>query len=120
MAEGLAESLERAAAAGEALRSSDQAPTVTNMDAAAHGLATSKGRAKAALERGELDPLVKAANAKGLTLRALAKKAGLGTHTILSMARRGERPLRRSAAKVIETLTGFAATAANWPGGLAD
>jgi DNA-binding transcriptional regulator YdaS (Cro superfamily) len=63
------------------------------------------------------DPLVLAANKAHLTLRSLAEKVGV-SHTLISKARKGERALAESVAKEIERLTGFAATAEHWPGGI--
>jgi hypothetical protein len=75
----------------------------------------SAGQARAKNE-GRLDPLIEAANKKGHTLRSLAKAVDVPA-SIISRARTGTRRIKRSAAKAIEKLTGFPATADNWPGG---
>jgi len=62
----------------------------------------------------ERDPLVKAANAAGYTLRSLGEALKV-THSFLSQARRGK-PIRRDLAEQIEKLTGFKASKRNWPG----
>jgi hypothetical protein len=93
-----------------ALPRSEQPSRVNVVDSQAHAVATSQGRSK--------DPLVKAANKARLTLRELAKRVDM-TPSHLSMARRGDRTIRESAAKKIQELTGFAATKANWPAGIA-
>jgi hypothetical protein len=92
-----------------ALPRSEQPSRVNVVDSQAHAFATSQGRSK--------DPLVKAANKARLTLRELAKRVDM-TPSHLSMARRGDRTIRESAAKKIQELTGFAATKANWPLGI--
>ena len=79
------------------------------MDSQAHAFRTSQGRSK--------DPLVQAANRARMTLRELADKVGMKAGH-LSMARRGERTIRESAALKIEELTGFKAAKANWPAGI--
>lgn len=67
------------------------------------------------------DQLVKACNARHLTLRSLTeqlKSEGFRvSHSLLSQARSGDKPIRRELAERIATLTGFAATPKNWPGG---
>jgi hypothetical protein len=64
------------------------------------------------------DPLVRAANAAGFTLRSLAEEVGC-SHALLYQARKGDTAIRRSWAERIETLTGFAASKAHWPRGWA-
>lgn len=71
-----------------------------------HRVAISAGRSK--------DPLAKAAQEAGLSMAALAAKAGV-SKALLSMARRGERSIRREVADKIEALTGFVANRKNWP-----
>lgn len=63
------------------------------------------------------DPFLKAIRAKGFTLRSLAAEIG-EQPSLLSMQRSGDRPMPYERAKKIEKLTGWPATAANWPGGL--
>lgn len=65
------------------------------------------------------DELVAKANAAGYTLRSLAETVKL-SHSVMSMARRGRRSIRRAVAEDIERLTGFKAIKANWPGGIRD
>jgi hypothetical protein len=78
----------------------------------------------ASVNEGKADALVLAASEKGHTMRSLAtltkQKTGRETPaSIISRARKGTRPIRRSAARVIEEATGFRAIPANWPGGWA-
>jgi len=91
------------------LQGREQASRVNKMDSQAHAFRTSQGRSK--------DPLVQAANGARMTLRELADKVGMKAGH-LSMARRGERTIRESAAMEIERLTGFKASKANWPLGV--
>jgi len=93
-----------------ALPETNQAGKVDEMVHAAR-LRISKGR-KAP------DPLVKAANAAGFTLRSLAEEVGC-SHALLYQARKGDTAIRKSWAERIETLTGFAASKAHWPRGWA-
>jgi len=74
---------------------------------AVHKVAISEGRSK--------DPLAVAARKAGMSVAALAKRAGV-SKALLSMARTGERSIKRDVCVRIEKLTGFAATKANWPG----
>lgn len=60
------------------------------------------------------DPLVLAANAKGLTLRSLAEVLKV-SHALLSQARKGTSSIDKALADRIAELTGFAATKAHWP-----
>jgi hypothetical protein len=106
-----------------------------DMEMAELGATVSKGKAKAALARGEkIDALVAAAHAKGLSLRGLANEAAQAVRrkvppSGLSQARRGERPIAPDVAEFIaerlrpsgpdDKSPGFEATAANWPGGIA-
>lgn len=67
----------------------------------------------------EQDPLHKAANDAGFTLRSLAKQLKAEgwrcSQPYLSQCRQGSARIKESLAKRIETLTGFRATRANWP-----
>jgi hypothetical protein len=105
--EQAAEELERR----ERLHQRVQDSTVPSMDTQAHALATSKGRSESAL--------AKAANKRGMTIRALAAELGV-RHSMLTMAAAGDRPIKRSIADKIADRIGFAATAAHWPGGITD
>lgn len=89
--------------------SSEQGNSVNNMFTS-HPLATSAGR-------GKNDPMIRLANRAGYTLRSLAEAVDMSP-AALSMARRGTRSVRERAAKKIEALIGFKATAAHWPGGI--
>lgn len=93
------------------LRREQARGNVNNVTSAEHAMATSRGRAR--------DPLVRAANAAGFTLRSLAAAVGVSV-SLLSMARRQRdgRSIRRAVAERIAELTGFAASPANWPGGI--
>lgn len=90
---------------------SEQGATDVNNMFTSHPLATSAGRGKG-------DPMIKLANRAGYTLRSLAEAVDMSP-AALSMARRGTRSVRAQAAKKIETLIGFKASAAHWPGGIA-
>jgi len=82
-----------------------------------HALAIAKGQAAKMKKAGKrLDPLTAAALAHGLSFRGLARKLDVG-HGILGKYR-VKTPIPRSLAKKIEKLIGFAATDANWPGGI--
>ena len=63
--------------------------------------------------------LVRAANRRGLTLTALAAQVG-ESKSSLSHACAGRRPIGHRVAAAIETLTGYRATAKNWPGGITE
>lgn len=63
------------------------------------------------------DPFLKAIRAKGYTLRSLAEALDYKP-SLLSMQRGGTRPIPYERAKRIEKLTGWPATAKDWPGGL--
>lgn len=106
-----AQQMDRLRELEERLQRREQPRTVNKMDSNAHAFATSQGRSG--------DALVRAANKAKLTLRALAAAAGVSPSN-LSMARRGERPIPRSAAEKVAALTGFAATASNWRGGISE
>jgi hypothetical protein len=78
-------------------------------------IAISKGRSA----RSE-DPFfvtIRAAKPKGFTLRSLAKRIG-EQPSLLSMQRKGDRPIPRARAEEIAKLTGWPADAKHWPGGL--
>lgn len=74
-------------------------------------------RLRISKSKAKVDPLTAAANAAGLTLRSLAERIGC-SHAHLYQARRGSVGMRTMWAQEIERLTGFAASKANWPGGL--
>jgi hypothetical protein len=77
-------------------------------------LSISKGRS------GASDPffdVIRAAKPKGFTLRSLAKRIG-EQPSLLSMQRKGDRPIPTPRAKLIEELTGWPADKKHWPGGL--
>jgi hypothetical protein len=78
-------------------------------------IAISKGRSAASE-----DPFfatIRAAKPKGFTLRSLAKRIG-SQASLLSMQRKGDRPIPRARAEEIAKLTGWPADAKHWPGGL--
>lgn len=78
-------------------------------------IAISKGRSA-----GSEDPFfatIRAAKPKGFTLRSLAKRIGEQA-SLLSMQRKGARPIPAERAKLIEELTGWPADRKHWPGGL--
>lgn len=81
------------------------------MQADSRSLAISEG------SKGGKDPFLKAIRAKGYTLRSLADAVGCPV-SLLSMQRKGERPIPGDRAAKIEKLTGWPATAKAWPGGL--
>lgn len=85
--------------------------TVNNMFTS-HALATSAGKGKG-------DPMIVALNAAGYSVRSIAPKVG-ATASAISMARRGDRPIKRAVAEKIQQLTRYKATGANWPGGIVD
>jgi hypothetical protein len=87
-----------------------------------HSLAISKGKTK---DGAEPDALVRAAHAKGLSLRGLARAIEKKVRrnvpvSRLSMARKGDRPIDRDIADAIQALTGFEAVSKNWRGGISD
>lgn len=81
------------------------------MQADSRSLAISEG------SKGGKDPFLQAIRAKGYTLRSLADAVGCPV-SLLSMQRKGERPIPGDRAAKIEKLTGWPATAKTWPGGL--
>lgn len=89
-----------------------------NTEGFSQGLLIAHGKAR--------DALVRAAVKRKLTMGQLAEavrkelKLSKLPPSGLSQARRGTRPIRRDVAEAIERLTGFAATRANWPGGIKD
>lgn len=80
------------------------------MQAEARNIAISAGRSGR-------DPFLAAIRAKGYTLRSLAETLDC-QHSLLSMQRKGERPIPYERARAIEKLTGWPAKASHWPGGL--
>ena len=102
----------------------DHAGTVGDVTSEDHGFAISRGRAS--------DKLTRYANAAGYTIKTLAEAATkkLKRHVPrsgLSMARAGERPIKRDVAEAVRELTrsekypdGFEVTPGNWRGGLSD
>lgn len=85
----------------------EQSRNVNKDMLAVHKVAISEGRSK--------DPLAVAARKAGMSVTALAKRVGV-SKALLSMARTGERTIKRSVCERIEKLTGYAASKANWPG----
>lgn len=81
------------------------------MQADSRSLAISEG------SKGGKDPFLAAIRARGYTLRSLAAKVGCPP-SLLSMQRKGDRPIPGERAAKIEKLTGWPATAKAWPGGL--
>jgi len=102
------------------LRERSHHDTVNRMLPAEHQLAISKSKSP----EKKTDALVRAAQAKGMSLRALSRalEQRLGRPvpvSRLSMARRGLRPIDTDIASAVESLTGFEASSKNWPGGIA-
>lgn len=87
--------------------------TVNGMFTPAARLAFSAGRAN------KRNPLIAKANDSGFTIRSLAAAVDMSP-TGITLARKGEKTIRRSAAEKIAELTGFAATKKNWPRGFSD
>lgn len=82
-----------------------------HMQADSRSLAISAGG-----KRGR-DPFLSAIRAKGYTLRSLA--GAIGTlPSLLSMQRKGDRPIPTDRAEQIQALTGWPADRKHWPGGL--
>ncbi len=90
----------------EGLRSREQSRSVNRDMTGVHKVAISKGRSG--------DALAVAARKAGLSVTGLAKRLGV-SKALLSMARKGDRSIKRPIADRIERLTGFAATVGNWP-----
>lgn len=102
------------------LKKRDQPSNVTSVTTLEHGLAVSQGRAS--------DPLTRAANAVGMTVKSLAaavsKRVGRPVaRSGISMARQGLRPIRQDIVDAIRDLTrsekfpkGFEVNKQNWPG----
>lgn len=90
-----------------------QKGTVNKMFTPAARLAFSAGRAS------KRNPLISLANTAGFTIRSLAEAVGMSPSAI-TLARKGEKSIRQTAADKIEALTGFAATKKNWPRGFSD
>lgn len=93
-----------------------QAPSKVNvstqMASTDRSLSISAGHSK---KRG--DSFMAVIRSKGYTMRSLA--AELGTHaSLLSVQRKGDRPIPRERAEKIQQLTGWPADAAHWPGGI--
>lgn len=83
-----------------------------NMQATDRSLSISAGHSK---KRG--DSFMAVIRSKGYTMRSLASE--LGTHaSLLSVQRKGDRPIPRERAEKIQQLTGWPADAAHWPGGI--
>jgi hypothetical protein len=104
------------------LRERSHGANVNRMLGPEHSLAISKGKTK---DGAEADALVRAAHAKGLTLRGLARAIEKKVRrnvpvSRLSMARKGDRPIDRDIAEAIQVLTGFEAISKNWKGGISD
>lgn len=83
----------------------DQEATVNKVTPAEHSLETSKGRAHG-------NPLVEAANRRGLTLRSLAEVVSVRVgrkvaHSHLSMMYRGVRPLSDDVRQAVREAIGF-------------
>lgn len=70
-------------------------------------IAISKGR------KGDKDAFAKAIRAAGYTMRSLAAKLGC-SHTLLSLQRKGVKPMPLERAKEIEQLTGWKADLRHW------
>lgn len=122
IAEQAADLLE-AGEGGTSLQKRHQSGTTEGMVSAARAH-ISAGRSKQARGGKSAHPLIVKASAKGHTYRSLAtaikNETGRETpHSIISRALSGSRPIRRSAARVIEKLTGYEASDKNWPGGWA-
>lgn len=98
--------------AREALTSDHSTGKVTGNMVTDRRLAISKGRTGK-------DPFATAYRAKGLTLKALAKKVGC-SRPLLSMHRAAEdgRPIPRARAEEIEKLIGWPADVRHWPNGI--
>lgn len=113
-----AESHREVAEAMERLQAPVQRGKKPRVAAAAHRVRVSKGRSG-----DEPDPLIKAANDAGYTIRSLAEKLreeGFKvSHPLLNQCRNGTARIRATVARRIEALTGFRAIKANWPGGWA-
>ncbi len=102
----------------------DHAGTVGDVTSEEHGFAVSQGRAT--------DKLTRYANAASFTIKTLAEAASKKLkrkvpRSGLSMARAGERPIKRDLAEAVRDLTrsekypdGFEVTASNWRGGIPD
>ena len=79
--------------------------TVNTVMTSAHKVAISAGRSS------PRNKLAAAAREKGMTVRELAKKTGV-SNSLLTMAAKGERSIRRDLAEQIEKLTGYRVS--NW------
>lgn len=104
-----AELLRQTAAKLEGLSGQVRSVNLPRMHTDATRLNISRGRAS--------DDFHKAVQAAGMTLRLLAEKLGV-TPSLISQYRRGTKKCPRGRAEEIERLTGFRASAKNWPGGL--
>lgn len=95
----------------EALHSRSQKATVNDMNADA--------RLNMSRAASPDDPFVKAVRAAKMTQSGLARKLKIAP-SLLSMYRRKDdpRPIPQDRAAAIEALTGWKATAKNWPGGI--
>lgn len=74
-------------------------------------------KARSATSEDPFFATIRAAKPKGFTLRSLAKRIGEQA-SLLSMQRKGDRPIPTERAKLIEELTGWPADKKHWPGGL--
>lgn|GEM_PF-4728274 len=89
---------------------------------------TNVARVAMSASKADGDPLIEAANLSGYSMRQLADKVTerlkkqriTCSQTLISLARSGVRPIRRKIVVAIQDLTGFPATAENWPGGISD
>lgn len=78
-------------------------------------IAISEGRS--AKSKDPFFDAIRSAKPKGFTLRSLATRLGCEA-SLLSMQRKGDRPIPTERAKLIEELTGWPADKKHWPGGL--
>lgn len=106
-----AELLERTAERLEALSDSTPGDNVVAVTHAERGIAIARAKGKT--------PLARAAAKHGTSLRVLARRIGLDSGN-MSAAAAGRKSIPRAAAEAIEREVGYAATLANWPGGIRD
>jgi hypothetical protein len=81
-----------------------------HMQADSRSIAISKGKS-------EKDAFMVKIRASGYTLRSLADAVDTPP-SLLSMQRKGERPIPKARAEKIEELTGWSADKKHWPGGI--
>ena len=103
------ERIERALAALRGLQDSE--PSVNVNSAMQRQARLSHSRAK---RKGCDNPLAKAADKAGHTVRSLAERVGCSA-ALLSQARTGKSSISMDLAKKIEAITGYEATKSNWP-----